>query len=102
MVVSEISSLALIVHSLPYRQRSARADIDLALAATAMDIHLEVYFVGASLLQIIDDKNSKPALLPAGYRAWGALADLGDANLFAETDWLAKFSQPEYKFLAHP
>jgi sulfur relay (sulfurtransferase) DsrF/TusC family protein len=99
MIDSVIHSLALIVRSPPYQQRASRAELDLALAAAAMDLRLEVYFLGASLLQIIGNKDSKPAMLPAGYRAWAALADLGDASLYADIDWLARFPEPEFRLL---
>jgi sulfur relay (sulfurtransferase) DsrF/TusC family protein len=81
-------SMALIVRGRPYEHRSARADIDLALAALAMDFDLEVYFQGGAILQLASERNSLKARLPGGYRAWSALQDLGEVRIFAEQAWL--------------
>jgi sulfur relay (sulfurtransferase) DsrF/TusC family protein len=79
---------ALIVRGHPWSQRAARADLDLALAAAAMNYSLEVYFLGTALMQLADVRDSKPAMLPAGYRAWAALPDLAEVAVFAEPEWL--------------
>ena len=64
-----------------------------------MDFHVEVYFVGSALLQLINIRNPVPALLPAGYRAWASLPDLGDVAVFAENHWLAQFPEPEFSLV---
>jgi sulfur relay (sulfurtransferase) DsrF/TusC family protein len=82
------SSLALIIQSAPYRGRVARADVDVALAAAALDFQIRIYFQGLSVLQVAVRSNSPEALLPMGYRAWAALPDLADTRVFAERRWL--------------
>jgi sulfur relay (sulfurtransferase) DsrF/TusC family protein len=82
------TSLALIVQSTPYQNREARADVDIALAAVALDFTIRVYFQGSSVMQLVDRRNPSDALLPKGYRAWAALPELGDVQIFAERQWL--------------
>ncbi len=82
------SSLGLIVGRRPYERRVARADIDLALAAAAMDLGIRIYFTGSSVLQLTTERDPGRALLPPGYRAWAALPDLAQTRVFAETEWL--------------
>lgn len=82
------SSLALLVHTSPFEKRVARADLDLALAAAALDFEIQVYFFGDSIMQLATDRNSIDALLPGGYRAWSALPDLADTVVYAEKKWL--------------
>lgn len=82
--------LALIVRNHPWRNRAARADLDVALAAAAMDFGLEVYFLGSALMQLVLERNPSAAMLPAGYRAWAALPDLTDAAVYAEQEWFER------------
>lgn len=88
MPAGHSASLALIVQSAPYKDRVARTDLDIALAAAALDFTISVYFQGHSVLQLAAQRNASDALLPAGYRAWAALPDLADARIFAEQNWL--------------
>lgn len=88
MARQSASSLALIVRSQPYGQRVARANIDLALSAAALDFDLRLYFQGSSILQLASGQNTAGALLPAGYRAWAALPGLADTNVYADSTWL--------------
>jgi len=81
-------ALGLLLRGAAYAHRSARADVDLALAAAALDLDLEVYFLGDAITQLAAGLNPESARLPAGYRSWAALPDLGPARLFAEQDWL--------------
>jgi sulfur relay (sulfurtransferase) DsrF/TusC family protein len=83
-------SLALIVRGRPYRHRAARADLDMVLAAAAMDFRIEVYFLGGSVMQLVAHRDSSPALLPSGYRAWAALPDLAEVGVYAEREWLKR------------
>ena len=83
--------LALIIRSRPYAHRAARADLDFALAAAAMGVELEIFFMGDALLQLADQRDPKGALLTPGYRAWAALPDLVDTRLFAEAQWAERF-----------
>lgn len=90
MVAGKSACLALIVRGQPWHRRAARADLDLALAAAAMDYGLEVYFLGGALLQLAADRDSESALLPPGYRAWAALPELAEMRLYAEREWLKR------------
>jgi sulfur relay (sulfurtransferase) DsrF/TusC family protein len=91
--------LALIVRGHPWRRRAARADLDLALAAAAMDYDLEVYFLGDALLQLADKRQCEAALLPSGYRAWGALPGLADARFYAEREWLERCDRSRIRLI---
>jgi len=82
--------LALIVRNHPWRNRAARADLDVALAAAAMDFGLEVYFLGSALMQLARERNPSAAMLPAGYRAWAALPDLAEAAVYVEREWFER------------
>jgi len=88
MTMGSINSLALIVQSRPYQDRVARANIDLAMSAAAMDFELHVYFAGPAILQLAAERNSAQALLPPGYRAWSALPELTVTVVYAESVWL--------------
>jgi sulfur relay (sulfurtransferase) DsrF/TusC family protein len=81
-------SLALIVRNAPYRKRVARTDLDMALAAAALDFSIRVYFLGDSVMQLAAERDAGGAMLPAGYRAWAALPELADTRVFAEETWL--------------
>ena len=92
-------SLALLVRSHPYQRRSARAELDVALAAMVMDFRIEVYFIGSAVLQLQAERNGEPARLPAGYRAWATLPDLGEFALYAEPPWLDRLGATEVPLL---
>jgi len=81
-------SLAIIVRNAPYRERIARADLDFALAAAALDFSVRVFFQGHSVMQLVAQRDVSEAMLPSGYRAWAALPELADARVFAESSWL--------------
>lgn len=80
--------LALIVRGAPYGRRAPRADLDLALAAAALDFELEIYFIGESLMQLAAERDGTAAHLPPGYRAWAALPDLSEVRMFGELEWV--------------
>jgi len=88
MTVSANKRLGLLVYHHPYQNRVARSDVDIALAAAALDLEVHIYFSGRSILQLAEQKNISEALLPGGYRAWAALPDFGEAKLFAERQWM--------------
>lgn len=88
MKARPVNSLALLVQSRPYENRAARANLDLALAAAAMDIELYVYFTGAAILQLASRRDCEIALLPPGYRAWAALPELAETGIYGEQAWL--------------
>jgi sulfur relay (sulfurtransferase) DsrF/TusC family protein len=102
MAAAEAPGLALIVRRPPWHQRAARADLDLALAAMAMDIPLEVYFLGAALLQLARERDSRDALLPPGYRAWASLGDHAEVAVFAEQQWLDRCASRQIPLILRP
>lgn len=91
--------LALLVRSHPYQRRSARAELDVALAALVMDFRIEVYFIGSAVLQLQAERNCQSALLPAAYRAWATLPDLGEFALYAEQGWLDRLEAARAQLL---
>ena len=92
-------SLAFIIRGQPYAHRVARADLDLALAAAALDFGIELYFVGPALMQLAADRDSNGALLPAGYRGWAALPELAEVQAYAEGDWLERCERSAIRLL---
>jgi sulfur relay (sulfurtransferase) DsrF/TusC family protein len=93
------SSLALLVHASPFENRVARADLDIALAAAALDFEIQVYFFGRSILQLATERNSVNALLPGGYRAWSAMPELVETVVYAEKEWLGFCSAREIRLV---
>ncbi len=51
---------------------------------------VEIYFTGDAILQLAADKAAAGAGLPAGYKAWSALPDLGCVQVFAESSWVGR------------
>ena len=77
--------LALLVKSGAFDHRTARSEVDLALAASALDFKLEIFFMGAAVLQVVRERDVARALLPGGLRAWAALPGLNLPDLAG--DW---------------
>lgn len=82
--------LALLVRTGAYSSRESRAEADVALAALSLDFDVEIYFTGDAILQLAEDKAAAGAGLPAGYKAWSALPDLGSVQVFAESSWVGR------------
>jgi len=82
--------LGLIIRGHPYARRAARTDLDLALAAAALDWKLDLFFIGPALLQLAADREPAGALLAGGLRGWSALPELAETRMFAERDWLKR------------
>lgn len=76
--------LGLVVRAAPFTSRSARDDLDVALAAATLEIPLEVFFLGYGVWQTAAERSVQAALLPGGLAGWAALADLTEARYFAE------------------
>ena len=85
-------ALGLLIRSVPYEQRSAREQLDVALAAAALDIPLRLYFQGSAVFQLLVDRDATLAQLPPGYRGWGSLPELTSVSAHAEPEWLLKLS----------
>ncbi len=82
------ADLALLVRSIPYHQRSARAQLDIALAAAVLEMRLELYFIGSAIFQLVSNRDVGPAMLPAGHRGWASLPELTDCAFFGERLWI--------------
>jgi len=102
MATADAGRIGLIVRHPPWRHRAARADLDLALAAAAMDFQLDVYFLGPALLQLAAERDSRGALLPTGHRAWGSLSEFADARVYAEQAWLEECARRSIALLFEP
>lgn len=85
--------LALLVRSPACSTRESRAQLDVALAALSLDFSVELYFVGDAVLQLAADRRGAEAGMPAGFRAWAALPELGEVKVFAEAAWIARCEQ---------
>lgn len=78
------ATLALLLTAPPYAGREARAELDMALAAAAMDRSLEVYWLDNALLQLAANRQVEQALLPPGLKGWAALPEMGETRQFVE------------------
>lgn len=76
--------LGLVVRAAPFTSRSARDELDVALAAATLEIPLEVFFLGYGVWQTAAERSVEAALLPGGLAGWAALADLTEARYFVE------------------
>ena len=85
--------LGLIVRSVSYQKRSARSELDIALVVAALEIPVRLYFLGSSVLQLVEKRTLSDAQLPAGYRAWASLPELTDVAVFAEPQWQKKLQE---------
>ena len=77
-------TLALIVRQAPYTQRSARAQLDFALAAATLELPLEIYFIGDAAWQLVRDREPEAAGLPRGLKGWAAISTMTRISFFAE------------------
>jgi hypothetical protein len=84
--------LGLVLRSAAYQQRSARSQLDVALLAAALDAPLRLYFMGESALQLVGNRDTRPAGLPVGYRGWASLTGLTSVSAFIEPAWLERLS----------
>jgi hypothetical protein len=85
--------VGLLVRSGPYRQRSARSQLDVALVAAALDVPLRLYFLADAALQLADERDTRSAGLPVGYRGWASLASVTSVTVFAEQSWLEHMAE---------
>jgi hypothetical protein len=85
--------LGLVVCSAPWMGRSNREQLDFALAAAALGLELELFFIGAGLEQLLGERQGDPdAGLPAGHRAWAALEGVTEVCAWGEAQRLAELS----------
>lgn len=83
-----LQRLGLLVRSSPSGGRSGRDQLDIALAAAAMGVELELFFIGAGVAQLLAKRDPAPARLPAGHRAWAALPGLTTVRAWVDRESL--------------
>lgn len=76
--------LGLVIRSGPFEGRSARDQLDVALAAATLGYDLELFFVGAAAMQLQSRRNPGAALLPRGSGGWRALPQLAGTRNWVE------------------
>ncbi len=58
----------------------------MALAAAALELPLEIYFIGNGIRQLAGNHEPETAALPPGLKGWAAITDMTAARFFAEPD----------------
>lgn len=76
--------LALIVRSGAYHGRSARDQLDIALAAASLDWTLELFFIGDGVTQLLANSEPGQANLPRGQKGWGGLPHMTPIRCWIE------------------
>lgn len=84
--------IGLVVRSAPFRGRSGRDQLDLALAAGTLGFDVDLYFRGDGALQLLLQREPQMAGLPVGIRGWQSLP-----HLTAVSAWV---SEAEYRALS--
>ena len=88
-----VKKVGLIVRSGPFKGRSSRDQLDMALAAAALELQLEIFFVGEGMLQLRAECDPRTAQLPGAGKGWKALPDLTRVNSWvADTAMTGVFS----------
>ena len=85
--------ICLLLTAAPFAGRESRAELDVAMAAAAMDYRLEIYFLDDALLQLAVGAQGSAALLPPGLKGWSALPELGEVRMFAEQNQLSRLQE---------
>jgi sulfur relay (sulfurtransferase) DsrF/TusC family protein len=76
--------MGLIVRQAPYAQRSARAQLDVALAAAVLELPLEIYFLGEGVWQLVTKRETATAALPRGLKGWAALSEMTSVRFYTD------------------
>lgn len=84
----KLQPLALVVRQAPYAQRSARAQLDFALAAATLELPLEIFFLGDAAWQLAGERETEAAGLSRGLKGWAAVATMTRVSFFAEAGCL--------------
>lgn len=87
------NTLGLIVRQAPYAQREPRAQLDMALAAAALELPLEVYFLGPGIWQLAAGRETDAAMLPRGLKGWAAVADMTVVRYFVEPGQYSRLTE---------
>jgi len=96
---SPVKKVGLIVRSGPFKGRSSRDQLDLALAAASLELPLEVFFVGEGVLQLRADRDPRAARLPGGIKGWKALPDLTSVNAWVADTAMTDVLSPAAELL---
>ena len=80
--------LGVVIRSAPWQGRSGRDQLDVALAAAALGLELELYFFDDGLLQLARARDGSAASLPAGHKAWRSLWDFTEVRAWASGEQL--------------
>jgi sulfur relay (sulfurtransferase) DsrF/TusC family protein len=78
--------IGLLVRSGPFAGRSARDQLDIALAAATLDFDLDLFFVDEGVLLISGGDDPHGAGLPRGTKGWKSLPGLTAVRSFAAAD----------------
>lgn len=78
--------LGLVIRCSPYEGRHAGAQLDAALAAAALEMPLDLFFLGDGLLQLLPGAAPSGARLPPGLKAWKSLPALTDVRAWVADD----------------
>lgn len=90
-----IQRLGLLIRTGPFTGRSNRAQLDIALAAAAMGIELELFFLNDAVVHLLRERDGTDARLPATPRAWASLAELTQVSAWCDAGSPLPGSQAE-------
>ena len=82
MKVADIR-IGLVIRSGPFQGRSARDQLDVALAAASLGFELELFFTEEGILQLVADRDAQAGGLPGGHKGWKALPGLTSVTAWA-------------------
>ena len=79
-------TIGLVVRSGPFQGRSSRDQLDLALAAASLNFHLELFFIGDGVLQLLANRDVSAGQLPGGLKGWKSLPEIASVNAWTADD----------------
>lgn len=88
-----VQRLGLLVRSAPWGGRSGRDQLDLAMAAAALGIEIDLFFLGDGVLHLIEERQPERAGLPPAIQGWRALSELTKVRAWAQAQWLPAGSE---------
>jgi len=84
MTASPVARLGLVIRSAPGEGRSNRDQLDVALAAAALDLELVLFFIGDGVLHLVADRDPEAAEWPGGHKGWRSLRELAPVTAWAD------------------
>jgi sulfur relay (sulfurtransferase) DsrF/TusC family protein len=88
--VTSRGQVAIVVGRPPFSVRASRSELDVALAAAALELNLELFFIGPAVWHLVEDKQPEAAGLSRGTRGWKLLPQLAPVNAWADSGWLER------------